>query len=79
MIRDFAGVVTFGAGPRYFVGDAGEPVRSLVFASNFSPENGCSESGGSFGAAIIPATEITAEDLGLPWPGPLYVAPAPQP
>ena len=25
----------------------------------------------------IPATEITAEELGLPWPVPLYVAPAP--
>jgi hypothetical protein len=26
----------------------------------------------------IPATEITAEDLGLPWPGPLYIGLPPE-
>ena len=75
----FAGVAAVADSEvRYFVGNTGEIERFIegpLFQQNADLECGLGEVGGIFG---IPATEITAEDLGLPWPGPLYVAPAPE-
>ena len=70
----FAGVAAVdNSGARYFVGNTGEIERFIegpLFQQDAPLECIPGEVLGIFG---IPATEITAEDLGLPWPGPLYV------
>lgn len=81
---EFSGVVRASQAPfRYFLGDIGETTRFLeppiyTQAGDDEPFYRCklaqNGAGGAFGQ--IPATEVTAEDLGLPWPAPLYVAPA---
>ena len=74
-----AGVVVRGSSQvRYFLGDI-EEVEFIVNPTY--NEDGllrCELVPGEFFAAI-PATEITAEELELPWPVPFYIAPAPAP
>jgi len=55
---------------RYFVGDTREAPRRLAVAYSQDALLRCEPAGSRSG---VSATEITAEDLGLPWPGPLYV------
>jgi len=61
---------------RYFVGNTGETERVITFTYTQDANLICRPAADSFTG--IPATEITAEDLGLPWPGPLYVGLPPQ-
>jgi hypothetical protein len=74
---DYAGRIQFrrassgNAIDRIWVGDVGEPARIVMTAST-AFGTGCQSSAQEL-IGLIPATEITPEDLGLPWPGPLYV------
>lgn len=62
---------------RYFVGDIGEAELIVTPAYNEDALGRCELVPGE-GFYGIPATEITAEDLGLPWPAPLYTDLAPE-
>ena len=62
--------------PRYFVGETQTEPSLETFASmQRSQEQECRDVVSEFLA--VPATEITAEDLGLPWPYPLFIGLAP--
>ena len=63
---------------RYFLGDIGEAERIVTSFYTQGGDLSCAPvTGGIFPG--IPATEITPEDIGLPWPLPLYVDLAPEP
>ena len=62
--------------PRYFVGETQTEVFVETFGSSLDSGGGCLDRFDQFEA--VPTTEITAEDLGLPWPGPLYVGLPPE-
>ena len=57
--------------PRYFVGETQTAIFVETFESRLDSGGLCLDLFAQFEA--VPTTEITAEDLGLPWPGPLYV------
>ncbi len=66
-----------GAGPyRYFVGDTG--VTNQIVALRSMWEGSDCEPAVFESGSFITATELTADNLGLPWPGPLYVALPPE-
>ena len=68
---DTAGQIVTPEGTRFYVVGTGVPLSDIQGESSRGPSGSCS---GSTGSRLgLPATEITAEDLGLPWPGPLYV------
>ena len=77
---DFAGFVGIEQSDnRYFVGDTGESQIDVLtggFYSEDASSGVCVFFNGQI-TDVIPATEIDPADLGVPWPGPLYVAPAP--
>ena len=71
-------VVTTASTGRYFLGDI-EEVEFILNPTYVEEGLGdCKLVPGEFFEAI-PATEITAEELELPWPVPFYIAPAPAP
>lgn len=80
---DYAGRIQFqsdssgNAITRIWVGSVGEPAGNLMYTS-FGDGPRCQNVDGVQLIGVIPATEITAEDLGLPWPGPLYVGLPPE-
>jgi hypothetical protein len=63
---------------QYFAGDIGEAERLVTPTYREDGVPGCELVPGEefYG---IPATEITAEELGVPWPTPLYIGLAPEP
>jgi hypothetical protein len=71
-------VVRANSQSRYFMGNIGETER-FVEAPIYTQDAllRCQLAGG--GIFGIPATEINPEDIGLPWPLPLYVDLAPEP
>ena len=71
---DWAGAVAFAKDaepPRYFLGDIGQAdpiVTTLASVHGGGPCQNLSQA-----IQVLTATEVSADDLGLPWPGPLYI------
>ena len=65
-----------GATPRFFVGETGVVVSEETFGSHLPSDLECRDLPQQLLA--VRGLEVTAEDLGLPWPGPLYVALLPE-
>ena len=75
----YAGRVVRGSSQvRYFLGDIEEVELIVTPTYNEDALLRCELVPGEVFEGI-PATEITAEELELPWPVPFYIAPAPAP